>query len=80
MVNFSQINGNVSMRLETLLGIQGDLVRGDSEWKAWDFFKLTEAIRQWVKRNLVTYTERDGDDNRDSRRKLLNPRNVEVKP
>ena len=56
MGSLGQINGNVSITLEKLAGIRGDLVRTDPEWEAWDFVKLTEAIRQWVKRNPIIST------------------------
>ncbi len=50
----SLINGNVSMTLEKLSGIRGDLVRADPDWEAWDFVKLVESLHQWLKRNPVT--------------------------
>ncbi|XP_028414003.1 uncharacterized protein LOC114536864 [Dendronephthya gigantea] len=77
MGKLDQINGNVSMTLEKLSGIRGDLVRTDPEWETWDFIRLTEAIRQWVKRNPVTSSERDRDDNR---KKFFHARSDEYKP
>ena len=59
-----QVNGNVSMTLDKLSCIRGDLVRTDPEWEAWDFDKLAEALRQWVKRNPVTESEPRKDDYR----------------
>ncbi len=73
MGKLSEINGNVSMTLEKLAGIRGDLVRTDSDWESWDFVKLVEAVRQWVKRNPVTA---HNDEN--NRRKLFNARGEEV--
>ena len=37
--------------LEKLPGIRGDLVRTYPEWENWDFSKLSEAIRLWLRRN-----------------------------
>ena len=48
-----QVNGAVSMTLDKLPGIRGDLVRTDPDWESWDFSKLTEALRQWTRRNPV---------------------------
>ena len=47
------VQGNVSMTLDKLSGIRGDLVRNDPEWESWDFVKLAEAIRQWIRRNPI---------------------------
>ena len=50
------ISGNVSMTLDKLSGIRGDLVRTDPEWKTWDFRNLTEALKQW---NPISANGRD---------------------
>lgn len=72
-----QVNGNVSMTLEKLAGIRGDLVRTDPEWESWNFIKLAEALSQWVKRNPVT----TGNDTRreDNRGKLFHAKRDEQK-
>ena len=72
-----QINGNVSMTLDKLAGIRGDLVRTDPEWESWDFSNLAEALRQWVKRNPVT----TGADSRheENRKKLFHAKRDEQK-
>ena len=49
----SQVNGYVSMTLDKLPGIRGDLVRTDEAWESWDFQKLCEALRLWTRRNPV---------------------------
>ena len=46
-----EVNGMVSLTLEKLPIIRGDLVRNDPEWETWDFVKFTEALRQWTRRN-----------------------------
>ena len=51
MKRLDQVSGNVSMTLDKLPAIRGDLVRTDPDWETWDFLKLTEALRQWVRRN-----------------------------
>ena len=43
----------VSLTLEKLPAIRGDLVRNDPEWESWDFLKFTEALRLWTRRNPV---------------------------
>ena len=48
-----QVNGVVSMTLDKLPAIRGDLVRTDPEWENWDFAKFSEAVRLWVRRNPV---------------------------
>ena len=46
-----QLNGAVSMTLNKLPGIRGDLVRTDPDWERWDFSKLAETLRQWSRRS-----------------------------
>ena len=45
MKKLEQVNGTVSMTLDKLPAIRGDLVRTDSGWEKWDFAQLSEAIR-----------------------------------
>ena len=40
-----QVNGAVSMTLDKLPAIRGDLVRTDPDWESWSFAKLSEAVR-----------------------------------
>ena len=40
MGGLQQVNGNVALTSEKLLGIRGDLTRIDSDWENWDFVKL----------------------------------------
>ncbi|XP_046841042.1 uncharacterized protein LOC124435137 [Xenia sp. Carnegie-2017] len=53
------VQGNVSMTLGKLPAIRGDLVKNDPEWESCDFSKLTEAVRQWTRRNPVCEKESD---------------------
>ena len=39
------INGTVSMVLDKLPAIRGDLVRNDSAWEKWNFVQFTEALQ-----------------------------------
>lgn len=48
-----EVNGMVSLTLEKLSAIRGDLVRNDPDWETWDFVKFTEALRQWTRRNPI---------------------------
>ena len=41
-----QVNGAVSMTLDKLPGICGDLVGTDPDWERWDFAQLSEAVRR----------------------------------
>lgn len=40
-----QVNGAVSMTLDKLPAICGDLVWMDPDWEKWDFTQLSEAVR-----------------------------------
>ena len=71
MNKLSLINGNVSMTLEKLSGIRGDLVRTDPDWESWDFVRLVESLRQWLRRNPPTPHD---ETYRDNRRKLFQAR------
>ena len=64
------------MTLDKLSGIRGDLVRTDTEWETWDFTSLTEALKQWVKRNPISANERDEPN----RKKLFYTRDCDFKP
>ena len=81
-----QVNGAVSMTLEILPGIRGDLVRTDPEWENWDFSKVSEAIRLWLRRNLsdCKTTEREFIEQPNRRRerpsKLYQARGQEFNP
>jgi hypothetical protein len=69
MKRLDSVHGNVSMTLEKLVAIRGDLVRTDAEWESWDFVKLTEALRHWVKRNPAVSNNREREENTRDRRK-----------
>ena len=56
MKKLDQITGNVSMTLDKLPRVRRDLVLTDPDRKSWDFTKLTEAPRLWVRRNPVDKT------------------------
>ena len=49
-----QVNGAVSMTLDKLPAIRGDLVRTDPDWESWDFAKLSEAVRLWTRKQEFT--------------------------
>ena len=56
-----QVNGAVTMTLDKLPAIRGDLVRTYPDWENWDFANLSEAIRPLVRRNPAetSRTERE---------------------
>ena len=83
MKKLDQVAGNVSMTLDKLPGIRGDLVRTDPDWESWDFVKLTEALRQWVRRNPVDKAadrEREENNRKRERNRLFQARRKEYKP
>ncbi|XP_028415553.1 uncharacterized protein LOC114538695 [Dendronephthya gigantea] len=78
MGKLSEINGNVSMTLDKLYGIRGDLVRTDPAWESWTFANLTEALKQWVKRNPAANIDKEREEH--ARKKLYNARSEEFRP
>ena len=69
MGKLDQVNGNVPMTLDKLPGIRGDLVRTDDSWESWDFVKLCEALRLWIRRNPVDSIATEEVDPKYSRRR-----------
>ena len=57
-----QVNGAVSMMLDKLPAIRGDLVRTDPNWESWSFAKLSEAVQLWTRRNPVDTNQRARDE------------------
>ena len=55
------INGTVSMALDKLPAIRGDLVRNDSTWEKWNFVQFTETLQLWTKRNPLTEEAKSDD-------------------
>ena len=47
--------GNVSMTLDKLSGIRGDLVRSDPEWETWDFVQLHGRSLKSVGKKKLCY-------------------------
>ena len=75
MKKLEQVRGNVAMTLGKLVAIRGDLVRTDPDWESWDFAKLSEALRQWVKRNPAVSNEKE----RDERKSIFHAREDEAR-
>ena len=66
------VNGAVSMTLDKVPGIRGDLVRTDPAWEKWDFVKLVEALSQWCRRNPIEKPiARDDEQSYNKRRDKL---------
>ena len=59
MKSLSAVDGTVSMTLDKLPAIRGDLVRDDKDWENWNFLKLTEALKFWTRRNPVETCPRE---------------------
>ena len=57
MGKLSEVNGNMSLTIDKLSGIRGDLVRNDEDWQTWDFLKLCAALKSWTRRNPVYFDE-----------------------
>ena len=68
MGKLEHVNAYVAMTLDKLPAIRGDLVRTDSSWENWVFDNLTEALRQWTRRNPIAKQEdKDQQDDRNQR-------------
>ena len=78
MGKLSQISENVSMTLDKLSSIRGDLVRTDPGWESWDYLKLVEALNQWVRRNPATSVDKEREEN--PRKRLFQARNEGFRP
>ena len=60
-----EVNGMVSLTLEKLPTIRGDLVRNDPGWETWDFV-------QWTRRNpMVYFKTEDLPQHRNSKRESM---------
>ena len=53
MKQLDAVNGTVTMTLDKLPNIRGDLVRNDTDWDKWNYIQLTEALQNWTRRNPV---------------------------
>ena len=53
MKQLDAVNGTVTMTLDKLPNIRGDLVRNDVNWDKWNYLQLTEALQLWTRRNPV---------------------------
>ena len=78
MGKLNNVKSNISMTLDKLSGIRGDLVRSDPEWETWDFVQFTEALNQWVRRNPVTHSPRNREEFK--RKKLFSAQNDSSRP
>ncbi|CAB4014348.1 Proto-oncogene tyrosine- kinase receptor Ret, partial [Paramuricea clavata] len=63
------VNGTVSMTLEKLPAIRGDLARNDTKWEDWTYIQLTEALQFWTRRNPLDSPKHD-----DTQKKREQPR------
>ena len=80
-----QVNGAVSMTLDKLPAIRGDLARTDPDWEKWDFAQLSEAIRLWIRRNPVDTSQREREQEQVVKRfprptKIYHARREDLKP
>ena len=48
-----EISWYVTMSIDKLQGIRGNLVRSDDNWREWDFPKFVEALKKWTERNPI---------------------------
>lgn len=77
MGKLSQVNGYVTLTIDKLSGIRGDLVRNDDDWQDWDFVKLCEALRSWTRKNPL---EKLDDRKKEPRYKGFNTDLRDAKP
>ena len=64
MRKLQQVNGNVSLTIDKLSGIRGDLARNDDNWQDNDFFELCEALRSGTRRNPLQPQQQSEKNNR----------------
>ena len=80
MGKLNQVNRNVSMTLDKLPGIRGELVRTNHSWESWNFLKLCEARRQGKRRNPLDSFEKNYVPRRqETSNKLFNAQQREPK-
>ena len=53
MGKLEHVNGNVTLTIDKLSDIRGDLVRNDENWQDWNSVQLCDALRLWTRRNPV---------------------------
>jgi len=58
MGKLNQVSRNVSMTLDKLPGIRGDLVCTNHSWESWNFLKLCEALCLWTRTNPLDSSEK----------------------
>ena len=85
MGKLEQVKGNVSMTLEKLLDMRGDLMRPDETWESLDFVKLCKALRLWTRCNPVDSQQTEkapelATCHQEQPNKLYNRRYQEPKP
>ena len=82
MKKLDQVNGAVTLTLEKLPAIRGDIVRTDPDWECWNFAQLSEAIRLWTRRNPVeSKQEHEPVERRHEKpRKLFHAQGKQEKP
>ena len=73
MKKLEQVNGAVSMTLDKLPAIRGDLVRTDPDWEKWDFPQLSEALRLWIRRNPVDTSQREREQEQQQVKRNIRP-------
>lgn len=66
----------VSMTLDKLPAIRGDLVHHDPEWEKWDFSQLSEAIRLWIRRNPVDASQHEREQEQQTVKRNLCPSRI----
>ena len=54
-----EVKGRTMVTIDKLPGVQGDLVRSDSEWETWNLVQLAEAVRLWLQRKPVDLSRDD---------------------
>ena len=56
MKSLSTVDETVSVTLDKLPAIRGYLLRDNKDWENWNFLKLTEVLKFWMRRNTVKRT------------------------
>ena len=59
-----EMNGYVRVTLDSLQGIQADLVRNDDNWQDWKFQQLVKALEKWTVRNPIPMSDKGNPEKR----------------
>ena len=62
MGKIKEMNGYVRVTLDSLQGIQADLVKNDGNWQDWKFQQLVEALEKWTIKNPIPLRDKQNPE------------------